>query len=138
MTKPQEIITLVLMAVSFGLGYGMRNSMVTNVTDQTLQVKDDHTVITTVTHKDPSGDVKVTRTIDSDIKIKTNEVKQVSVPAAPNKTNISALAGYDFTHVRALTPVYGVSVTREVLGPITVGAFGLTNGVVGISLGVSF
>jgi hypothetical protein len=34
--------------------------------------------------------------------------------------------------------MYGISVHREFIGPITLGAFGLTNGTVGLSIGVNF
>lgn len=142
MNKLQEVVAIVALIIAFGLGYGLRNSMVSNVassTDQTTQVKDNHTVVTVTTTKDKDGGTKIVKTIDSNIRSNTTENKQSSVPVGPaSKYNISALAGYDLSHPRSLTPLYGVSVTKQVLGPITVGAFGLTNGVLGVSLGVNF
>ncbi len=52
-------------------------------------------------------------------------------------TNISALVANDFSK-RLIEPVYGLSVSKEVLGPITVGVFGFTNTTVGVSVGISF
>ena len=35
-------------------------------------------------------------------------------------------------------PLYGISANKEFIGPITIGAFGLTNGTIGLSIGVNF
>ena len=53
------------------------------------------------------------------------------------RTRISALAGFSpFSDPH--TPVYGGHVSTQLLGPINVGAFGLTNGTIGMSLGLDF
>lgn len=138
-SKLQEFIILALMILSFGLGYGFRNSLSSTAVSQTSQTKDNHTVVTTVTTKAPNGDVKIVKTIDSDIKTNILKEVKVTVPAPPaSKFNVSALAGVDVSHLRSLQPIYGVSVSKQVFGPVTAGAFGLTNGIIGVSLGVSF
>ncbi len=142
MSKLQVGIVLAFMLASFGLGYGYRNSQkaTESVVVDEVKTRDNHTVVTTVTSKQPNGDIKVTKTIDSDTKTNVKENKQVvetKQPAAKT-INISALAGLDFSKPLALTPIYGISVSKQVLGPIAIGAFGLTNGVVGLSLGVTF
>lgn len=137
--KTQEVLALICFCASFGLGYGYRNAQITTTTDQVAEVKDNHTVITTVTTKTPAGDVKTVKTVDSNTKSKSTENKQINAPSSPTKRlNVSALAGVDLSNLRAVVPVYGVSVTKQVLGPVTVGAFGLTNGVIGVSLGMEF
>ena len=57
-------------------------------------------------------------------------------PPKINTLNISALAGVD--PLNSFKPVYGTAVTKQILGPVTIGAFGMSNGVVGLSVGISF
>ncbi len=139
MSKIQEIVVVVFMILAFLLGYGFRNAQVTSTTTQTAETETGHVVETTTTSKQPNGDVKVVRTVDSTTKTKINEKNETkAVKSNGSGVTVSALGGYDFSKPKALTPLYGVSVTKQVLGPITIGAFGLTNGVLGLSLGYSF
>ena len=50
--------------------------------------------------------------------------------------NISALVGVDLPN--SLKPLYGASFTKQFLGPISIGAWGLTNGTLGVSVGINF
>jgi hypothetical protein len=52
----------------------------------------------------------------------------------PSRFSVSFLAGLTLR----VEPVYGAAVTYRVLGPITVGAWGLSSGVLGASLGVTW
>jgi hypothetical protein len=97
--------------------------------DTTVIKEHDHEV--TVIVEDPSG--KKTTTITKDTTRKSKEVVKTIVKP---KVNVSALAGVSTTDSRK--PVYGISVSKEFIGPITLGAFGLTNGIIGISVGVNF
>jgi hypothetical protein len=58
-----------------------------------------------------------------------------SIP--PTKTNIiiRGMAGIDF---RSNNIVYGAGIDKRLLGPIWIGAYGHTNGLVGMSLSLSF
>lgn len=89
------------------------------------------TVTHVVTAKDGTTDTTITTTDHS--VLKQQEVQSV---AAKPTINLSALVANDFTAIPK--PLYGLSISKEFLGPITVGAFGLTNGVVGLSLGYNF
>lgn len=60
----------------------------------------------------------------------TKEVERGS-----SKTTVGFMAGTSFTSPQV---IYGVSVYRGVLGPIGIGVWGLTNGIVGASIGISF
>lgn len=132
LAKIHEAVILLFMVAAFVLG---RMSV---PTPQQTEVKNDHTVTEIVTIRQPNGEVKTTKKIDSTIK----STEKSTVPALSNKsqklTNLSLLAGYDFSSPRHLVPVYGLGVTREVLAPVTLGAYGLTNGIVGLSIGVNF
>lgn len=95
---------------------------------------DVQTVVHTITQ--PNGIVDTTTTtVDHSQKTETDNISSVRVQ---NPTlNVSALVGNDFSK-RLIQPIYGVSVSKEVLGPITAGVFGLTNGIVGLSIGINF
>lgn len=63
-----------------------------------------------------------------------NEVTEVT--HSSSRVTISALAGAPTSSLQL--PVYGVAISKPVLGPITVGAWGLSSGVIGASLGLTF
>lgn len=100
----------------------------------------DHKVTTTT--QDCTTGKKVT-TITEDISSQTKkdtdiktELDQTVTQPKRSLINISALASLDTTN--GFKPAYGISANKELLGPLTVGAFGLTNGVLGVSVGVNF
>lgn len=116
----------------------------THTTTQQDQVKDTHTQTTITVLKTPDGTVKTTKIIDqvADVKTDTTKVQDkksldISIPPKTNTLNISALVANDFSR-GLLVPTYGASVTKEILGPITIGGFGLTNGTIGVSIGLNF
>jgi hypothetical protein len=51
---------------------------------------------------------------------------------------ISALASSNMKDIKSLQPDYGISVQRRILGPVYLGAFGITNKQVGLSVGFQF
>lgn len=59
-----------------------------------------------------------------------------TVISGSQKVTLAALAGVQMPGTPNI--VYGASVTKPVLGPITIGIFGLTNSTFGASVGVSF
>ena len=133
---PNKIVGMA-MAVCFvcgmflGWSYGRKFNQTTKT--ETQQTNTTRTVIKTI--KDKSGREETVTTIDSktDTKVKQSEIK----PIKSAKTNISALAGNDFSK-SIPKPIYGVSFSREFIGPITIGAFGFNNGVIGVSIGLNF
>ena len=107
-------------------------------------MKDTHTEDTITTVKTPDGTVKTVEKIDEIANVDTTAVTAEQqtkttdvIPPKVNTLNVSALVGNDFSKGIGF-PAYGVSVTKQILGPVTVGAFGLTTGVVGISIGLNF
>ena len=127
------------MVTSFAMGrFSVSTTKQTTDVKQVDRDKDTRTQTVVTTVKSPDGTVKTVETRDTTTSIKT-EIKQVNTTAvkSPPKLNISALVGNDFSQ-RSIVPLYGISIQKEVLGPVTVGAFGLTNGTIGISLGLDF
>lgn len=66
----------------------------------------------------------------------TRQEKKEEVHIAGPKTNISVITAWEME--RDWKQLYGLSVNHEVIGPVTVGAWGLTNGTLGVSVGINF
>lgn len=148
--KYQYIAAGVLILVAFAGGrYSNRGVSVTSdsttKTDLIVnQDKNTHTVTTTIQEKQPTGAVKTVTTVDTVTDTKTTAQKDTDktkvetiTPAKTSLINVSALVANDFSR-GLLVPTYGVSVNKELIGPITLGAFGLTSGIVGVSIGLNF
>lgn len=116
------------------------------VTDKKQDVKT-HTETKIVEVKTPDGvDTKTTTiaeikdvledTKKNDKVQDDTQIKQDVIPPKTNTLNLSVLAAT--TTGQFGTPIYGASVTKEIVGPVTAGAFFLTNGTVGVSVGMSF
>jgi hypothetical protein len=132
--------TVLIIALScLLLGAGLSKYYFPTLITKTNTVTVDHVQIQTVikTQKLPNGEVDTTITkIDNSVIDTTVKSQVVSAPNTKN-LNVSVLVADDFSR-GLLIPTYGVSVTKQVLGPMTVGAFGLTNGTVGVSVGINF
>jgi hypothetical protein len=106
------------------------------------------TVKETVTVFAPTGKPKtktvkehtqIDKSIHATADVQTDKIKHVRVERtiSPLMSNwrIGAKVGFDFTRG---APVYGGEVQRRILGPLSVGVWGLTPGVVGASLNLEF
>jgi len=145
--KNKVIISIVVIATTFAFGrYSVNQTPAVHTVEDVKTDKDidkdkvTHTV-TTVTKK-PDG-TEVT-TIDKKTESKSQEkdkitehLDQTVTPSKQSKVNISVLGANDFSKSIPV-PIYGVSFNKEFLGPITIGAFGLKNGVIGLSIGLDF
>lgn len=148
LNKRNIIIAVVALALAYLAGrYTAPMSTKTDITqNEKSKTKEEESTEKRTIKKEivhPDG-TKETVIIDEDIKKKkeTEETKKETKivkeeTRAGSRTTLSALAG---TKVKlgALEPVYGGMVTRDIIGPIHVGAFGLSSGVGGIAVGVSF
>jgi lipopolysaccharide export LptBFGC system permease protein LptF len=141
--RTKVLIGILALLTSFAAGrYSVQQPAVHAVTDITQNNdittnKDEHKKIIIVKDKD-----KTTTTITDDTNTTTKDnstiISHSDVTATPPKTNtlnLSVLAGLDIQRTQT---VYGASVTKELIGPITMGVFGLTNGTVGVSIGLNF
>lgn len=132
---PNKLISYIIVAItSLLLGWYLTKNYY-SVSQTKTEIREvNHTKTIIVTVKEPNGTEKTTTTIDSETKSQTNTSMKI---AKSNKTNISLLASNDFSN-SLIKPVYGLSASRELIGPITVGVFGLTNKTIGISIGINF
>jgi len=89
--------------------------------------------ITTITSDDDDTETKVdNKEIDDTAKLDTSNKE---ITGVTSHTVISVLGGYDLNLNRL---VYGGSVTKPVLGPITIGIWVLTEPAAGASIGLQF
>jgi type IV pilus biogenesis protein CpaD/CtpE len=135
-------VLLVLLATFAAGRYSVSQTPAVVATKQTevqvVKQQAQHEVVVTV--KEPDGEVKTTETIDTSVHTDTTKDQQTTQTVAPAKTskiNISALVANDFSR-GGILPLYGVSASKEFIGPVTIGAFGLTNGTIGVSIGLNF
>lgn len=109
-----------------------------------VKEKDKHKETKIVEVTKPDGTKEKTKTIIEDTK--TNIVKESSQSAetkterigSTQRTTISGLIGIDFNNLSRSPVVYGGSVSRPIIGPVTLGAWGLSNLTFGASVGVQF
>lgn len=149
-TKYKVIIVVVTLTAAFAAGrYTVPEKIKVEtkvvevekkVTDIQKDTKKKTTVVETVK---PDGSKQVTTVIDEDSstdkksqtdKDTTSDTTKV-VESGTQKVTISALGGID---INKTVPVFGASITKPVLGPLTLGLFGLSSGVGGASVGLTF
>lgn len=120
------------------------------VEDKKISSTDDKHIKTTITevHKPDGTQTKTTVTEDTSVaQLKVDDNKQDDVKSTSDTTktitkessklHISALLG-----VNVLNPSsglsYGALVSKDIVGPLNIGLFGLSTGQAGASVGVSF
>lgn len=129
---------LIVATVSYSFGrYTAKPSVKTETkVDQTETTNTHQEKIITQTKK-PDGTVTTTTKIDTvknEVEKTDSDTKSQVIAEKPT-ANLSALATIP---TRTQAPTYGLSFFREVLGPITAGAFALNNGTIGVSIGLNF
>jgi hypothetical protein len=155
-TKTIIIVFVVAVACAFASGRLLAPvKVVTKVVEVEKKVettatqKDEHKETTVVETQRPDGTKQTTTKIveDASTHAKTAETDQTNKSSVSEVTrdssslSISLLAGAPLTLNGGLgvgLPAYGVHVSKRILGPISVGAFGFSNGLAGVSVGLSF
>lgn len=159
-TKTKIIISAISLLVAFGFGrFSAPTKVIKEVETKIVEVKVEDTktdtsrnrrvekIITETTRPDGTKVVE-TRIVDASQTERSTEKETATnrtessrnlevVERDSGSTSISVLAalGKDSSFT---TPIYGAHAQRRILGPISVGVFGLTTGVVGASLGLQF
>lgn len=148
MNKFKIIAILVAVVVAFAVGRYTAPEPAVQIVEDTKTHEDKtenkdiekEKIITIIEHPDGTKETVIeekekdksqTHTITDEESHKSITV----IPPKMNILNISALAGTPYNEWK---PVYGVHVTKNIAGPITVGVFGLTSKTVGLSVGLSF
>jgi hypothetical protein len=153
-TRNQIIVVVILLVGAFAAGrWAAPTKIVTKTVEVEKQVtlKDDKKEIVdhskkkiTVTRK-PDGTKTTIVEIGTDVdtKVVSNDKTTTDVEKQnettkqwdTSKVTISALGGYK---IGDAGPLYGASISKPILGPITVGAWALSNSTFGASLGLTF
>lgn len=146
--KTKVVLIFAIFVGAFALGrYSVPQAEVTTETKEKTDVKkqvdkDTKKKSTTTVVESPTGDKTTTTVVEEETSIhkdttesRSTDTLSISVPAVRSAVSISALVGV--SRDRLTTPIYGLQVSKEILGPITIGAFGMTNGVFGVSIGVN-
>ncbi len=148
-TRTKVLIGVLCVVTSFAVGrWSSSNNVDTSSTSKsvteskTQETINTHTKTTITESKKPDGTDTTTTVIDQVQNEKATEsmdskMMTESTSKPGSKINISVLGANDFSR-GLLVPTYGLSVSKEFIGPVTVGAFGLMNGVVGVSIGLDF
>jgi hypothetical protein len=129
-------ILIIVVAFSFGRYTAPTKVETKTVTVEVEKVKiDRNRIVIEKTNKDGSK-IKITRS--SSMTDRNTQTSQQSTKLVENKSslNISALAGVDVTKPTGI--VFGAHVSKQLIGPVSIGVFGLTNKTVGASIGLSF
>lgn len=160
-TKTKVILGSVAVVVAFAFGRYSAPEKVKietktvevekKVTDKQRNVQKKKHLVTTITETEkPDGTkTKVTKITEEDDSNSNTNVSQTDttnkstdttkeITYSSKKYSLSALAGTQFSFSSPITPIYGGMFTRQILGPINAGVFGLSNKVGGISLGLTF
>ncbi len=91
----------------------------------------------------PDGTVEeISRIVDKskdttkkDSSITNDKTKESETAKSSSKLTVDVLTGVSFTQPSF---VYGLSIGRDMVGPVRMGAWALTSGHIGLSLGLSF
>lgn len=109
------------------------------VNTNTDRDKHKETVVTEVSKPDGTKTTvtKTTEDTKTDRNTTETDVKSKEVTTNTSKVTVAALVGFRLSDLTK-PPVYGLSVYRPILGPITVGVWGLSDTTLGLSVGLSF
>lgn len=137
----------ILVAVALVLGIAV-GRWLTPVKIETKTVEVEKKVVDTDKKKEtkvvekvnPDGSKETVTTINETTERKSQKDTSLNSTTSKiyggSKMTLSALGGLSLSGTPSM--IYGASVTKPVLGPITAGAFFLTNSTIGVSLGLEF
>lgn len=128
-------VLLVIGILLFASGFFAAKYKYSQATDKTKTEDKDHTITKIIEHKHKDGSSDTVTVIDDKKSHKETEIH--TKPIDTSKLNLSVLAANDFSQ-SIVKPVYGLSISKELIGPITLGLFGFTDRRMGISIGVNF
>ena len=125
-------ISLYVVILAIGAGLGAYFNPVHTIEEKVVVKDRIKTVIREVVTQRPDGTIVTERDIVKDEKKDTVATRKESIPV---KKDWAASVKYDlFTSV----PVYTIEIQRRVLGNIYAGAYGRTDGIVGVGVTILF
>lgn len=110
----------------------------TVVTTDSSKHESDHSVVVRTETRKPDGtDTIITTTQKNVTNVSTADTTSLSSKAVTYDTERWELLGVAGLDLRG-APAYGAEINYRLLGPVTIGAMGLTSGFVGVSVGLRF
>lgn len=149
------LLALIVLVAAYGLGWYTTPAKVVvkteiqyveKKTEQSEAERDKHkvTTIVVVKHKDGTTETttKVVEDSKTDKKVASTDDINSTTKTSKEVTRgslitVSALAGVNTSNLLGGVD-FGMSVTKPILGPLTVGIFGFRSGLIGSSVGFSF
>lgn len=111
-------------------------------TEETKVEKVEHKKTVTIIVEKPDGtkETNTTTTEDTDTVTETDKKSDTTTETVkePVSSKISILAMMGVPITGPYQPIYGISISKPVFGPVSVGVWGFSSGVAGVSLGLSF
>lgn len=157
LTKTKVILVSIALILSFAVGRWLAPTKVKTViktvtveskTNNQTQNIQGHTKTTTTEDDKPNGEKIITTVITNDTSSQSSDKssQQTSsssetskeISRSTSRFTISALAGAPISLGGAVAPIYGGQLYRDVLGPVGIGVWYLSNNTGGLSIGVSF
>lgn len=143
--KAKLTYSAVALITAYAFGYWtapekIKTVEVEKITKNEDENKNSHSVTERKEITRPDGTKEVTEVtrIDTDSSKKSSETiekeKLKEITKSGRKVSINLLAGITIKKL----PVYGAAASATVLGPISVGVFGLSNGIYGAQVGLIF
>lgn len=150
-TKVKVIVAIVALAASFAAGRFLTPTKIkieTKIVEVEKKEKktatDKKRRVTVVTVTKPDGTKEERKTIDTDSQTRTdektdkqrNEQTVSETTRSSGRLNLSVLGGV--TAYPAFAPTFGGHVSKDIIGPVSIGVWGLSNLSGGVSVGLSF
>lgn len=138
MTRNHYIIIGILLLVAFGAGRWLSPEKVVTKT-VTVEVEKTNTkqdsVVIKVTKPDGTITETTTTKTETETVTNTNNKTESIVQGKKSSLNLSALAG-----INVINPsggiIFGGHISKPILGPISIGIFGMSDGRAGLSVGI--
>lgn len=134
------IISIVAIAVAFAVGrYSVPKSVSTSVETNTDKTKEHVVEVEKIEVKKSDG-TTITKTrnrVENKSNTNTDSIKTSEVVYQKPQVNVSVLVGTDVNNLKAGL-VIGASISKPLIGPVSLGAWGFLTGMVGISAGLQF
>lgn len=152
-TKTKVIISTVVILISFAAGRFSSPEKIkieTKIVEVEKKIsktdKKKDTRVKVVTVERPDGTKETTKTIESTATSQNTSASSKSSDShsvnettrSSSRLNLSVLGGVSYSPFVGVKPVVGGHISKDIVGPISVGIWGTSNIEGGISLGVTF
>jgi len=144
-TRVKVIIITVSLATAFAVGrYTVPTKTVVQTKIVEVEKKDTKThdnIVVTETDKPDGTKVIVTKTVDdtdTTTNLNVSDITTKTVEKTTGRMNLSILGGAPLTFSGPTSLVYGAHVSKDIIGPVSIGVWYLSSSTGGLSVGLTF